>query len=276
MPELPEVETIVSGLRSSGLEGCRIVGIENDWPRMLAPLNPSQFSQRLRGARICGLNRRGKFIVIRIERAALFLHLRMAGRINLVAGDTPRSPYEHLILLLDDGRELRMHDTRKFGRAYLSEDENAVVGHLGIEPLGPDFRLAWLRSGLQRRKRMIKPLLLDQSFIAGLGNIYVDEALWEARIHPQTHSNLLADPRIRALRYAIPKVLRRGLKNRGTSLGDGHGNYSSVTGERGGNQNELKVYGRGGQPCRRCGDEIEKIAVAQRGTHFCPQCQPLL
>lgn len=274
MPELPEVDTIVRGLKSCGIEGRRIMGVESDWPRMLEPLGRSDFAERLCGARIRGIDRRGKFIVIRLDRSTLLFHLRMSGRINLLPRGAERSPYEHLVMLLDDGRELRFHDTRKFGRAYLTEREETVLGRLGVEPLGPDFTLAWLRQGLSRRKRMIKPLLLDQAFIAGLGNIYVDEALWEARIHPQTRSDMITKEQVRALRYAIPKVLRRGLKNRGTSLGEGHGNYSAVSGERGGNQNELKVYGRGGEKCFRCGDAILKIVVAQRGTHICPLCQP--
>lgn len=274
MPELPEVETIVSDLISSGVEGRTVVRVRGDWPPLTAPLSVRQISARLGGERIRSLRRRGKYILMEFDRQVLLLHLRMSGRINLAAKDDILSPYEHLVVELDDGRELRLHDTRKFGRVWLVADAETVVGKLGVEPLGPNFSLAWLRAGLQRRNRMIKPLLLDQEFIAGLGNIYVDESLWTAGIHPQRRSGSVSDCEARKLRYAIPKVLRMGLKNGGTSLGSGYGNYSSLSGRQGGNQNSLKVYGRTGLPCPQCGMRIERIIVAQRSTHLCPFCQP--
>jgi formamidopyrimidine-DNA glycosylase len=274
MPELPEVETVVRDLQSSALVGRRVARVWTDWPRMLAPLGSRQFARRLKGECLREIARRGKFILLRFDAQTLLLHLRMSGRINIASADIPRSPYEHLLLVFDDGRELRFHDTRKFGRAFLTESEDDVLGGLGVEPLGPQFSLAWLRAALPRRARMLKPLLLDQSFIAGLGNIYVDEALWDARLHPCRRADTLDDDEIKALRRAIPKVLKRGIRNCGTSLGTGHGNYTSLAGRRGGNQNELNVYGRGGQDCPRCGAEIAKMLVAQRGTHICPDCQP--
>jgi formamidopyrimidine-DNA glycosylase len=273
MPELPEVQTIINDLNDSGITGKRILRAETDWPGMITSCSRSAFCRQMSDVRINEVWRRGKFLVFDLPGRVLLIHLRMSGRINLVAADAPRSKHEHLILFLDDGCELRLHDTRKFGRVYLVENEDDVLGTLGMEPLGVDFKYVAFATELKRRKRMIKPLIMDQKFIAGLGNIYADESLWEARIHPQCQAHSLSDADMRALWSAIPRVLKRGLKNGGTSLGEGIGNYSSIAGRRGENMVALKVYGRTELPCKRCGTPIKRIVVGQRSSHFCPVCQ---
>ncbi len=275
MPELPEVQTIVSDMLDCGLVGRQIVAVDTDWPRMLAPLGIGDVRRALLGTSIKSISRRGKFIVASLERITMLMHLRMSGRIYVVDKTVEKSDYVHFAIRLDDDREIRFHDTRKFGRVYFFEDPMPFLARLGVEPLESGFNLGFLRLQLLNRSRMIKPLLLDQSIICGLGNIYVDEALWQAGIHPRALSDSLSEHQIKRLRYAIPSVLRRGIKNGGTSLGAGYGNYTSLAGRVGGNSLSLKVYGRADMPCVECGELIRKITVAQRGTHFCPACQPL-
>jgi formamidopyrimidine-DNA glycosylase len=197
----------------------------------------------------------------------------MSGRLHHVPDKTPRSDHEHVILGFDDGSELRFHDTRKFGRLYLLERAEKILGRLGPEPLEPGFTAQRFAQMLKARCRLLKPLLLDQSFLAGLGNIYVDEALWESGLHPQRRSDLLSAAEARALHAAIRRVLRRGIKNLGTSLGTGKANFYSVSRRRGRNRDELKVFRRTGEPCPRCGSEIRRIVVGQRSTHLCSRCQ---
>jgi len=179
------------------------------------------------------------------------------------------------VLQLDQANELRFHDTRKFGRLFLTQTPETVLAKIGPEPLEKSFTRKRLRHLLQGKRRQMKPLLLDQTFIAGLGNIYVDEALWSARIHPLRVSSSLTENEISALHKAIRLVLRRGLKNMGTSLGTGKGNFYSVAGRKGRNADELKVFRRNGEACPRCQALIERLNVAQRGTHICPVCQPV-
>ncbi len=201
------------------------------------------------------------------------MHLRMSGRLHLVSADLPRKKHEHVLLNLDDGRQLRFHDTRKFGRLYLTSDTDHILGRLGPEPLAKGFTHKKLTQGLKPRKRLLKPLLLDQTFIAGLGNIYVDEALWESKIHPCRLAASLSETEIRSLHRAVPRVLKRGLKNLGTSLGTGKTNFYSVAKHQGRNRDQLNVFRRSGQPCPRCRTKIERIIVGQRSTHICPKCQ---
>ena len=205
----------------------------------------------------------------------MLLHLRMSGRLHLVEAGTPRIKHEHVIIKFDDKRQLRFHDTRKFGRIHLTSDPNRILGRLGPEPLDRRFTAKVLAKRLARHNRMLKPLLLDQQFVAGLGNIYVDEALWEARIHPCRLSSSLSGDEIKALRRAIPKVLKRGLKNLGTSLGTGETNFYSVASRRGRNKDELKVFRRTDLPCPRCKNTIERVVVGQRSTHICGKCQKI-
>ena len=222
------------------------------------------------------IRRRGKFIVFEFESGEnLLIHLRMSGRLHLVSRDLPREKHEYVILNLIDGNQLRFHDTRKFGRMYLTADPHRILGRLGLEPLTTGFTRKILAQRLHLRKCRLKPLLLDQTFIAGLGNIYADEALWESKIHPCRMAASLSDSEIRALHCAIPRVLKRGLKNLGTSLGAGKTNFYSIAKHQGRNRDELKVFRRTGQPCRRCRTKIERIVVGQRSTHVCPRCQVL-
>lgn len=201
------------------------------------------------------------------------MHLRMSGRLHLVAPGRPRNKHEHVLLNLEGRQQLRFHDTRKFGRLYLTFDADNILGRLGPEPLARGFSQKKLACLLKPRKRLIKPLLLDQAFIAGLGNIYVDEALWESRIHPCRLAASLSEAEVRALHRAIPRVLRRGLKNLGTSLGTGKTNFYSIARHQGRNRDQLRVFRRTGRPCPRCRAPIERTIVGQRSTHICPECQ---
>ncbi|MFO7687169.1 MAG: bifunctional DNA-formamidopyrimidine glycosylase/DNA-(apurinic or apyrimidinic site) lyase, partial [Desulfobacterales bacterium] len=218
--------------------------------------------------------RRGKFLVFGLAGGrSMLLHLRMSGRLHHVPAAAPRSAHEHVVIGFEDGSELRFHDTRKFGRIYLLDQTEKILGRLGPEPLEPAFTAKRLAGLLASRRRLLKPLLLDQRFLAGLGNIYVDEALWEARIHPQRRSDTLSAAEAKKLHAAIRLVLRRGIRNLGTSLGTGKANFYSVSRRRGRNVDELKVFRRTGEPCPRCGSEIRRIVVGQRSTHLCLYCQ---
>jgi len=274
MPELPEVETIARDLNSAGLAGNRLTGARVYWGRTIAEPSPAEFCRLIRTKQIATIGRRGKFLVIGLAGGwNLLMHLRMSGRLHLVPSGTKRLAHEHVALALEDGRELRFHDTRKFGRIYLVPDANEILEPLGPEPLAPAFTAALLFKMTQSRNRQLKPLLLDQRFIAGLGNIYTDEALWEARIHPCRLSDSLSQNEVMALHAGIRKVLQRGLKNLGTSLGIGKANFYSVGRRRGRNRDELKVFRRTGEPCPRCRTPIQRIRVGQRSTHICPECQ---
>lgn len=275
MPELPEVETVVRGLREAEVCGQRIRGVRVSWARTLSGLSVKAFAAGVDGRRIVAIERRAKYIVIRLEPPRwLLIHLRMTGSLSVKPAADPRDAAERTALILDDGREIRFRDTRKFGRWTLTDDPDAVLGRLGPEPLSEAFTVAVLRSALHAHNRMLKPLLLDQHVLAGLGNIYVDEALWEARLHPCRLSRSLASTECRRLHAAIRRVLQRGVDGMGTTLGDGMTNFYSVAGRRGRNQDALNVFRRHGDPCPRCKNTLERIIVAQRSTHLCPRCQP--
>ena len=274
MPELPEVQTLVNDLNVTGIVGTEISSARVHWPRTIATPSVKKFKNGIKAKTISSIWRRGKFIVMDLTPDShLLIHLRMSGRLHLVPPRTERSPHEHVIFNFKNADELRFHDTRKFGRVYLVRDLTPVLGHLGLEPLESGFNIAALRASLLSRKRILKPLLLDQTIIAGLGNIYVDEALWEARLHPCRRSHTLSAPELQALRRAIPRVLKRGLNNLGTTLGTGKANFYSIARHRGRNQDQLHVFRRTGLPCPRCQHTIERIIVGQRSTHICPKCQ---
>jgi len=274
MPELPEVQTVVDNLNTLKIIGGRIRGARVYWPRTIADMAPAAFCKKIKGCSIQQITRRGKFIVIKLSRGlTLLIHLRMTGHLNWETRGKPRNKHEHVILEVEGDRELRFQDTRKFGRIFLTLDPQAILGKLGPEPLSDDFNRQGFQTMLQACGRQIKPLLLDQKVIAGLGNIYVDEALWEARIHPKRISRSLSNKEISALFRAIPHVLYKGLKNMGTTLGSGAGNFYSVAGRQGRNADELNVFRRAGQDCPYCGTPIERILVGQRGSHICPRCQ---
>jgi len=274
MPELPEVQTIVDDLNAADLIGTPIGGVKVFWPRTIAEPTPALFCKRLKGQKFTIIWRRGKYLVFETDTEyTMLLHLRMSGRLHLVSSNTPRIKHEHVIITFNDKKQLRFHDTRKFGRIHLTNDPARILGRLGPEPLENGFTLKVLADRLRRHRRLLKPLLLDQAFVAGLGNIYVDEALWDAKLHPNRIAATLSMNEIKALCRAIPRVLKRGLKNLGTSLGTGETNFYSVARHRGRNKDELKVFRRTDLPCPRCKNSIERIIVAQRSTHVCTKCQ---
>ena len=274
MPELPEVETIVRDLRASGVPGAGIADVRVFWPRTVAGCSARSFTARLRGVRIESVSRRGKYIVLGLSGGAwLLVHLRMTGQLWLTGKHARRGKHHRLVLLLADGRRLWYQDTRKFGRWYILSDADTRLGALGPEPLASTFTLARFRDRLSRRRGMLKPLLLNQRFIAGLGNIYVDEALWEAGLHPRRACPSLTDAERDRLYRGIRRVLRRGIKAMGTTLGTGATNFYSVGGRRGRNQDGLRVFRRTGRPCPRCGMRVTRCIVAQRSSHVCTVCQ---
>jgi len=276
MPELPEVQVLVNDMRAAGIVGCTIVAGKVFWPKTIKNHRIAEFKAWVKQQPITAIKRYGKFILfILSENKYLFVHLRMSGRFVLTAQDRKRTKHEHVILILDDGRQLRFKDTRKFGRFYMCDHIREISSTLGIDPLGDHFTRDWLLKALKTRNRQLKPLLLDQSFIAGLGNIYVDESLWEAGLHPRRRAAELTDSEGIALHNAIPRVLNKALANRGTSLGLGLSNFASPSNRRGSNQHFLKVYHRQGTACPRCQTPIIRLQVAQRSTHICPQCQAL-
>lgn len=275
MPELPEVQTVVNDLREAGLPGRRILAVRVNRPQTVAPLSPTDFSRRLEGRIFEEIGRYGKYIHFKMSGGgSLLAHLRMTGQFDLgrPGTDDEADPHDRVMFSLDDGRRLRFHDTRAFGRLIFTGHPDEILGRLGPDALDASFSPELFYQRLQKHRRQIKALLLDQSFIAGLGNIYCDEALFVTGIHPLRCSNTIDRQKARELLETLRSVLQTALKNRGTSLGEGETNYLSA-GRRGENRSLLKVYGRAGEPCPRCGATIEKIYVAQRGTHFCPVCQ---
>ncbi len=274
MPELPEVETIVREMRSAGLVGKTIERAIIFWDRSIAGISSLEFKKCIAHQTIKDIDRRGKFIVFSLTKDTLLVHLRMTGKFLIAADDIPATSHERVRLYLDDGSVLRFEDQRKFGKWYLSSDPQKLLDRIGLEPLSKSFTLNAFKAVLKGRRK-IKPLLLDQHLVAGIGNIYADEALWLAKIHPLRSIESLAKKEIADLHKAIIFVLTKGIDNIGTSLGSSRANYYSVSGRRGNNQNSLNVFRNDGLPCPRCQTVIQKIVVAQRGTHFCPHCQTL-
>ena len=275
MPELPEVETVVRDLRRAGLENRQIRRVLVGWPRIVAGVTAAGLAKALEGTVIRGISRRAKFIVIELDRRRfLLIHLRRTGRFALDRRFERRTPHEHVILELDDGRTLHFEDPRKFGRWVLTTTPERDLGRLGPEPLEPSFTRERFAERMRRFRRQLKPLLLDQSFVAGIGNIYADEALWTARLHPCRRSDSLSGQEIARLHKAIRAVLMRGVRNQGTSLGTASTNFYSAGGRRGRNQDGLNVFRRDGEACPACQSTILRLVVGQRGTHICPKCQP--
>lgn len=273
MPELPEVETIVRELREASLVGLKIEKAIVFWDRSIANLLSSQFCHKIVSQTIRDIQRRGKFLVFFLTNDTLLVHLRMTGKFLIEEKEFEPHFHERVRLYLSDGRILRYEDQRKFGKWYLTSHPEEILDRLGLEPLSQNFTLAALEKSLAGHKTRIKPFLLDQRFIAGLGNIYVDEALFLAGIHPLRLVQSLKKQEIVALHQSIIEVLKKGVKNIGTSLGAARANYFSVSGRRGQNQQALNVFRKEGLPCSQCGAIIQKIVVCQRGTHFCPKCQ---
>ncbi len=275
MPELPEVETTRRDLVPQ-LVGRRIVGLELRWPRTLdRPPSRAEAEALLVNQRIIGLRRRGKYLLIDLASGSiLVIHLRMSGRLGVVAADSPEPAHLRAALLLDDGMALRFVDMRKFGRLYVlagaSELDDLLV-NVGPEPLEDELTLAAFRERLAQRRTRLKALLLDQRFLAGLGNIYVDEALFRAGLHPLRSAAELTAREMVRLYEACRMALTVAINNGGTTFRS----YRDGWGRRGRHRELLLVYDRQDQPCYVCGGEIEKLRVAGRGTHLCPVCQPL-
>ena len=269
MPELPEVESIARALRLGGhtlpLPGRSIQSATLHWPRHIECPAPRSFKQQIRDQQILAVQRRGKYLIFPLDHGTLLIHLRMSGDLYMKYAHEERSPYEHTIFHLDQDMELRFRDSRKFGRVYLVEDPDAILGKLGPEPLDSAFTPQALAKKLASHHRQLKPLLLDQSFLAGLGNIYTDEALHLARLHPLRRSDSLSSREAHALFSALQRVLKQGLEHNGASI-----DWIYRGGEF---QNHLRVYQKTGEPCPNCRTPIERIVVGQRGTHYCPVCQ---
>lgn len=275
MPELPEVETVRRRLVDDGIVGRRIDKAIVAWPRTVGG-DPETFDRVILGRRIDEPRRRGKYLRFPLDDgSSLLVHLRMSGRLWIATSDSPLTGYERVRLRLDDHRELRFHDPRKFGRMLPLPSTEHQFASLGFEPLeGTESERIEAWKHITSRRRMIKSLLLDQSEIAGLGNIYTDEALWLARIAPDRRANQLSPTEVETLRHAVERVLNQGINNFGTALGTGLGNFILPDGsDQARNQDELSVFRRTGYPCTRCGTTIERIIVAGRSTHLCPQCQ---
>ena len=273
MPELPEVETIASELNVR-LAGRAIAGTEVLWPPTVGHPSPEEFVAAAAGARIESVGRRAKYILIRLAGGGqIAIHLRMTGRLTIEPAQAPRDPYTRLVLRLDGDDELRFADTRKFGRFYLVPAGQTLplrsFAALGPEPLEGDFTPDLLATRVAARRGNVKAALLDQRLVAGLGNIYADEALFRARIHPRRTLASLSADEIRALHDAIVFVLKQALGQGGTSFSD----YRTTWGRRGGYQEELSVFRKSGSGCPVCGTPIERDVVAGRGTHYCPGCQ---
>lgn len=272
MPELPEVETIVRALQRGGRDGApltgkTIAGVQLLWERSLALPAPAEFLARLPGQTIQSITRRAKFILIHLDDCVLLIHLRMSGDLIVqpASATMPTDLHTRCIIDFTDAARLVFIDPRKFGRLWLTNDPQAVLGGLGPEPLSEGFTPQVLFQMLQRTHRQIKPLLMDQSFIAGLGNIYTDEALHTARLHPLAPASSLSERQARELWQAIRDVLNEGIHSAGASIDWVY---------RGGTfQNRFRVYQRTGEPCPVCGTPIERTVVGQRGTHYCPRCQ---
>jgi formamidopyrimidine-DNA glycosylase len=266
MPELPEVETIARALKPE-LISKTILSADLRWLRALALPLPSQFYKQITGQKIVEVSRRAKYLIIQLESYSLLIHLRMSGDLIIRQGKIKPEKHDRLLLHLSDHTYLAFNDTRKFGRVWLTDQPEKILGALGPEPLEKDFTAQWLFENLHQRKRSLKPLLLDQTFIAGLGNIYTDECLHIAQLHPLAASNNVTQKQAEALRKAIRAVLKEGIRRNGASIDWVY---------RGGEfQNYFRVYGRAGEPCPVCGTPIQKLTIGQRGTHVCPNCQRL-
>ncbi len=272
MPELPEVETIVNDLRP-GLTGRRFTNVSISWPRMVLQPSASEFQRRLPGQTIKEITRRGKYLIFRLDGGdALILHLRMTGSLLLRQKNKAANsniPYIRAAFSLDNGRELLFIDRRKLGTVSLVQSEAELDSKLGPEPLEPSFTGRVLAERLSKRKAPIKAVLCDQEVIAGIGNMYADEALFLARIHPLRPASSLSEKEIRRLHQAIRNVLRKAIGNGGASISD----YRRPGGESGNQQYAFYVAHRGGQTCKVCTTPIERIPVRGRGTYFCPRCQ---
>ncbi len=274
MPELPEVETVARGLREV-LPGRRVLSVRLGKTDFID--DPAALEQDLPGGTFARIRRLGKYLLLDLEprktpaeESSLLIHLGMTGQISVCPPETPVELHTHVFLALDDGRELRYNDVRRFGRMALLANgaHERVLGGLGVEPL--EVSEVEFRTRIQARKSRIKAILLNQSVLRGIGNIYADESLWRARIHPEKIGARLQDDELRRLHRAVQHILREAIRLRGSSISD----YVDLDGGRGEFQQKHRAYQHDGKKCFRCGTIIRRIIVAGRSTHFCPQCQP--
>ena len=272
MPELPEVETVRRRL-APALAGRRFVRVAIADPRLTRPLDPADVARELEGERVAVVDRRGKYLILRFESGrALLIHLRMTGSVLTGEAAQGDDPYRRAVVALDDGSDLAYRDVRRFGTWLLLEPDEVdayIDDRVGREPLADAYRARDLAAKLEGRRAPIKAAILDQRTVAGVGNIYADEALWRARIHPLAPAAALDLDEVKALHRGMRRALEQGIARQGSTLRD----YRLPDGGSGGMQHEFKVYGRGGEPCERCGTPIDKIRVAGRGTWYCPSCQ---
>lgn len=283
MPELPEVETIARSLCNAagfdfpagqglnerpGVIGRVVAGANVTWPRSIATPTAAEFAQRVVGQTVLGVSRRGKFLLVQLDIDWLLIHLRMSGDLRVEpCNHTLDQAHDRVNLDFQDGTRLVFNDTRKFGRLWLVSDPLEVLSQLGPEPFAEGLDTGAFYEMLQTRKTTVKPLLMDQHFLSGLGNIYTDEALHQARIHPLQKASTLTLIQAGRLLDAIREILGEGIRRNGASIDWVY---------RGGEfQNHFRVYQRTRQACYTCGTPIERIIVAQRGTHFCPHCQAM-
>ncbi len=274
MPELPEVETVRRGLAAQ-ITGRTFTGISFlEWPRTIEAPAPEELTRRIAGRRVVAVRRRAKLLLVALDNdEALTIHLRMTGQVTIAPHDAPRDRFERVALAFADGDELRFSDIRRFGRIALY-DRDALAARfrdLGPEPLGEDWARDDFVAALARRRTRLKPLLLDQSFLAGLGNIYVDESLFRAGLHPLTLAAEVTPSQAARLHATIREVLGEAIASGGTTFS----NYRDAFGNEGDYFERRRVYGRTDEPCPTCGTAIARIVVGGRGTHFCPDCQPL-
>jgi formamidopyrimidine-DNA glycosylase len=272
MPELPEVETVRRTLHQL-IVGKRIERVTVRLARIIQYPEPEQFSQALIGQTFREVGRRGKFLRFRLDDLSLISHLRMEGRYGLYHSNDSLEAHTHVIFHFDDQTELRYKDVRQFGTMHLfplgSELERAPLIKLGVEPLDPNFTLAVFKKLIMNRSTKIKPLLLNQEYIVGIGNIYVDESLFRSRIHPERTANSLSSAELKRLHHAIVDILSQAVEAGGSSIKS----YVNGQGEMGMFQQQLHIYGLKDKPCSSCGRPIEKMVVAGRGTHYCSSCQ---
>jgi formamidopyrimidine-DNA glycosylase len=276
VPELPEVETVRRRLEP-GLVGRTFERVEISDPRLTRPFDPVEVAAELEGERVAAVDRRGKYLIVWFDTGrALLIHLRMTGNLLHVSPETPfrAGLHRRAVVRLDDGSDVVYRDVRRFGTWLLAEPDEVepyLAARLGREPLAASFTTKRLAETLANRRTPVKAAILDQRRIAGVGNIYADEALWRARVHPQQAAGDLGLDELRALHRGIRAALKAGIERQGATLRD----YRTPDGGSGRMQHEFKVYGREGEPCPRCGRPIEKIRAAGRGTWFCPTCQRL-
>lgn len=276
MPELPEVETVKRSLQPV-LEGETITGVEVYYPGIIKKPGISEFRQLSAGKKIQKVERRGKYLLFQLSHGyTLVIHLRMTGQLILASKGEPYTQHTHVVFCLTNNKQLRFVDIRKFGLIFLIPSGNwqeaGGLSELGPEPLAEEFTLDLFRTLLQRKRGILKAFLLDQKNIAGIGNIYADEVLFFAGLHPQRSVETLTEAEIETLYAAIRAKLAEGVEYRGTSVR----NYVDGQGEKGGFQERLQVYDHAGLPCPRCGATLIKTSVAGRGTVYCPRCQGIL